>query len=39
MNTMNRKPALDRLIELQQFLLAFREIKRVIHIPAKPDEQ
>jgi putative hydrolases of HD superfamily len=36
---MKNKPPLDRLIELQKFLLAFRDIKRVVHIAGKTDEQ
>ncbi len=33
------KPDIHRLFELQEFLLQFRDIKRIIRIPGKPDEQ
>lgn len=32
------KPSAERLLELQQFLLLFRNIKRVIHIPGAVEE-
>jgi len=34
-----KKPSVGRLIEFQQFMLAFRNIKRVIHIPGLLEEQ
>ncbi len=35
---MGRKPSLKRLFALQEFLLTFSSIDRVIHLPNKPDK-